>query len=188
MNAASNILTIRLASAADLSAINDIYNHYVIHSTCTYQEEPETLENRRKWFTSHEEKHPVTVGLIEDRIVGFGSLSEFHSRCAYRFTVENSVYVHHDEHRRGIGSALLRDLIDRAKDLGHHTIIAGVDAEQTASIALHARFEFKKVAHLKEVGFKFGNGWMSFTCSGCCDVVLTPHSRGSTVAVHSPES
>jgi len=150
---------IRLATCADLSDLNDIYNHYVISSTCTYQEEPETIESRQQWFDHHDEKHPVTVALLDDRVVGWGSLSPFHSRCAYRNTVENSVYVHHEFHRRGIGAALLRDLIDRARPIGHHTIIAGIDGEQTASVAVHERFGFVKVAHLKQVGFKF-NRWL----------------------------
>src|SRR4051794_4261794 len=118
---------IRPATEADLVAINEIYNHYVFHSTCTYQEEPDAIEDRRKWFEAHDEKHPVTVALLDDRVVGWGSLSRFHSRCAYRNTVENSVYVDHEMHRRGIGSAILRDLIQRARALGHHTIIAGID-------------------------------------------------------------
>src|SRR5256714_15356926 len=99
--------TVRLAIQSALAAINDIYNHYVLHSTCTYQEEPETMEQRHKWFDAHGQKHPVTVALLHNRIVGWGSLSGFHSRCAYRNTVENSVYVHHEMHRRGIGSAIL---------------------------------------------------------------------------------
>src|SRR5256885_15006285 len=80
-NGASMNPTIRLATTADLEAINDIYNHYVLHATCTYQEEPEAIEQRHKWFDAHGEKHPVTVALMDDRIVGWGSLSGFHSRC-----------------------------------------------------------------------------------------------------------
>lgn len=150
---------IRLATEHDLVSINEIYNHYVRHSTCTYQEEPETMQDRHKWFEAHGEKHPVTVAVIDDRIVGWGSLSPFHSRGAYRNTIENSVYIHHEMHRRGIGSAILADLIERARAIGHHTIIAGIDGEQTASVAIHARFGFEKVAHLKQVGFKFGR-WL----------------------------
>ena len=150
---------IRLATAADLAAINDIYNHYVHHSTCTYQEEPEPIESRRRWFASHGEKHPITVATIDDRVIGWGSLSRFHARSAYGSTVENSVYVDHQMHRSGIGTVILSDLIDRARTIGHHTIIAGIDAEQPASLAIHARFGFEKVGHLKQVGFKFGR-WL----------------------------
>jgi L-amino acid N-acyltransferase YncA len=148
-------IQIRAATAADLAAINDIYNHYVHHSTCTYQEEPETIEARQTWFVAHGESHPVTVAIGGDEIVGWGSLSPFHPRSAYRRTVENSVYVRHTHHRRGIGRALLADLIDRARAIGHHAIIAGIDAEQPGSIALHAALGFREVGHLREVGFKF---------------------------------
>ena len=150
---------IRLAADSDLVAINDIYNHYVLHSTCTYQEELESIESRRKWFADHDPAHPVTVAVVADRVVGWGSLSRYHPRSAYRNTVEDSIYIDQQMHRRGIGSAILADLIARASASGHHTIIGGADAEQLASLALHARFGFEKIAHLREVGFKFGR-WL----------------------------
>src|SRR2546423_14311390 len=122
----STVMQVQLATASDLVAINDIYNHYVLHATCTYQEEPETMEQRHKWFNAHGERHPVTVAVIDDRIVGWGSLSPFHARSAYRNTVENSVYVHHEMHRHGIGSMILQGLIDPAQRIVHPTIIAGI--------------------------------------------------------------
>ena len=85
---------VRPASEADLAAINDIYNHYVLHSTSTYQEEPETMEGRRRWFAQHGTAHPVIVAELNGEVVGWGSLSAYHPRSAYRRTVENSVYVH----------------------------------------------------------------------------------------------
>jgi L-amino acid N-acyltransferase YncA len=156
---ASPAIAIRLATKSDLKAINDIYNHYVLHSTCTYQEEPEPLKNRRNWFVHHGPKHPITVAIEGKKIVGWGSLSAYHARSAYRRTVENSVYVHHEQHRRGIGSILLEDLIARARNAGHRVIIAAIDADQPASIALHTKFGFEKVGHFKQVGFKFGR-WL----------------------------
>jgi L-amino acid N-acyltransferase len=150
---------IRLARDGDLEAINAIYNHYVERCTCTYQETPETMEGRRQWFAGHGASHPVTVAEIDGRIVGWGALSSYHSRCAYRYTVENSVYVAADFHGRGLGSALLADLIQRAKALGHRAIIAAIDSEQTASIALHAKFGFAAVGRFRQVGFKFGR-WL----------------------------
>ena len=112
-------INIRPATESDLTAINDIYNHYVLHSTCTYQEEPEPLDERRRWFSHHGEKHPVVVAAAEKQVVGWGSLSAYHPRSAYRHTVENSVYVHHQFHRHGIGSLLLQELVVRARSLGH---------------------------------------------------------------------
>ncbi|HEY1788566.1 MAG TPA: GNAT family N-acetyltransferase [Verrucomicrobiae bacterium] len=151
--------TIRTATESDLAAINDIYNYYVPNSTCTYQEQPDTMDDRLQWFRHHGEKHPVTVALDNGQVVGWGSLSPFRERSAYRYTVENSVYVHHEHHRRGIGSLLLKDLITRGRHLGHRVIIAGIDGEQTASVAIHAKFHFKKAAHLHQAGFKFGR-WL----------------------------
>lgn len=151
--------TIRIATAADLPAINAIYNHYVPISTCTYQTEPSTAAEREAWFAAHGPQHPVTVAELDREVVGWASLSRFHPRAAYGRTVENSVYVRHDRHRRGIGGLLLADSIERATALGHHTLIALIDAEQTASVTLHQRHGFVQVAHLREVGFKFGR-WL----------------------------
>ena len=150
---------IRLATAADLASINDVYNPYVLGSTCTYQTEPSTLDERAAWFAGRGPQHPVTVAELEGEVVGWASLSRFRERSAYDRTVENAVYVRPDMHRRGIGSALLSDTVDRARAAGHHAIIAVIDAEQPGSVALHERHGFVKVAHLKEVGFKFGR-WL----------------------------
>jgi phosphinothricin acetyltransferase len=153
-------ISLRPAAAEDLAAINDIYNHYVERSTCTYQEEPETIESRLKWFEEHRpDKHPVVVAVRDGKIAGWGSLSPYHSRCAYRHTVEISIYVHHELHRRGIGSAILADLIARARNIGFHAIIAAIDGDQAASITMHSRFGFIEVGHFHQVGFKFGR-WL----------------------------
>lgn len=151
--------TLRPATPADLAAINDIYNHYVRHCTCTYQETPETMENRQRWFQHHGESHPVIVAESNGVVAGWGSLSAFHPRSAFRFTVENSVYVHPQWQRCGIGSRLLEDLVRRAEALGHQAIIAAIDSGQSGSLALHARFQFLPAGHLRRVGFKFGR-WL----------------------------
>jgi phosphinothricin acetyltransferase len=155
-DASSDAVVLRLATPADLPAINEIYNHYVLHSTCTYQEEPEPLAGREAWFARHGPAHPVTVAVDSAGVViGWGSLSPFHPRSAYRYTVENSIYLRHDVRGRRIGTRILQDLIRRAIDLGHRSIIALIDADQPASIALHQRAGFTQAAHLKEVGLKF---------------------------------
>jgi len=150
---------IRLAREGDLVAINAIYNHYVLCSTCTYQITPETDAARLTWFQQRTEVHPVTVADMGNEIVGWASLNRYHAREAYARTVENSVYVRHDWQRRGIGRALLSDLIVRARELGHHTILAGISAEQAGSVALHEALGFKPVAHFRELGFKHGQ-WL----------------------------
>lgn len=151
--------TIRLATADDLQAINDIYNWYVLRSACTYQEVEETIESRRAWFANHDRRHPITVAALDSEIVAWGALSIYRERSAYRFTCENSVYVRHDCFRRGIGSAVLADLIVRAKAADFRTIIAGIDAEQTESVALHAKFGFTNCGVQKQVGYKLGR-WL----------------------------
>ncbi|MFN0021023.1 MAG: N-acetyltransferase family protein [Pirellulaceae bacterium] len=157
--------TIRPATSADLPAINDIYNYYVLNSTCTYQLEPETIEARQAWFDSHTpEKLPVTVAILDGAVVGWGALSQFRPRAAYCHSVEASVYLRHDVHRRGIGKALLLDLIARAKAAGHHTLLGGASADQTASLALQESLGFQRVAYLNEVGFKFGR-WLDVVYS-----------------------
>lgn len=157
--ASGSAVAVRRATAADLPAINDIYNHYVLHSTTTYQIEPETMADRERWFASRGPQHPVIVAEIDGAVAGWGSLSRYHVRAAYARTVENSVYVRDDLRRRGIGSTLLAELIRLGRELGHHTIIAGIDSDQAASVALHARFGFTKVGHMKQLGHKFGR-WL----------------------------
>ena len=147
--------TIRLARSDDLASINDIYNYFVVHTTCTYQEVPDSIESRRAWYERHGPDHPVTVAELNGEIVGWGSLSAFHQRSAYRFTVENSVYVDRRYHRRGIGDTILEDLIARGRAIGHRTIIAAVDAGEEASIAIHAKHGFRFAGRLTEVGYKF---------------------------------
>jgi L-amino acid N-acyltransferase len=146
---------LRPATEKDLIAINAIYNYYVLHSTCTYQLEPETEAAREAWFAGRSPKHPVIVAELGQRIVGWGSLSAYHKRAAYARTVENSVYVESDMHRKGVGSLILADLIRLAAEHGHHTIIAGIDAEQAASVAIHAKHGFVHVGRMKQLGWKF---------------------------------
>ncbi|HEY1049182.1 MAG TPA: GNAT family N-acetyltransferase, partial [Prosthecobacter sp.] len=104
-------------------------------------------------------QHPVIVAEEDGTIIGWGSLSRFHPRQAYCHSVEDSVYLHHEHQGKGLGSLLLGELLRLAKDLGHHTVLGGIDADQQASVALHAKFGFEKVSHLKEVGHKHGK-WL----------------------------
>jgi phosphinothricin acetyltransferase len=153
-----NVL-VRSAHRGDLEAINAIYNHYVLVSTCTYQYEPTTLEERVAWFEEREPAHPVTVALRAGEIVGWGSLSPFRARIGYRFTVENAVYVRHDLHRLGIGRRLLSDLVERGAAAGHRVIVAAISAEQEPSIALHRAAGFVEAGRLRQIAIKFDH-WL----------------------------
>ena len=152
-------IQLRLATESDCDAINRIYNYYVIHSTTTYQTEPETLEGRRAWFGIRGGPHPVTIAEVDGVIVGWGALSRFHPRAAYSRTVENAVYVAHDRLGQGIGKALMLDLLDRARQLGHHTVVALISGEQAASLGLHVKLGFERAGLLREAGFKM-NQWL----------------------------
>lgn len=151
--------SLRLAVADDFGAIADIYNHYVAVSTTTYDDEPISADDRRKQWEARPAIHPVTVAVRDGEIIGWGALNPFRARNGYRFTVENSVYVRHDCHRQGVGSAILSDQIERARTLGLHAIVAVIDAEQTSSIALHARHGFVEVGRMPQIGTKFGR-WL----------------------------
>jgi L-amino acid N-acyltransferase len=148
-------VAVRLATGDDLAAINAIYNHYVATSTCTFQLTPSTAGERAAWLAAHAGAHPATVAEVDGEVVGWGSLSAYNPREAYARTAENSVYVRHDQHRRGVGRALLADLLQRARSLGHHTVIAGVSDDQEASLRLHREMGFVDGSLLRELGWKF---------------------------------
>jgi L-amino acid N-acyltransferase YncA len=150
---------IRLATAADSEAIREIYNYYVERSTCTFQLEPDSPEQRLAWLTERSAQHPVIVAELDGVVIGWGSLSPWNKRGAYGRTVEGSIYIRHDHQRRGLGRAHLEDLIARARSSGHHVLIGGACTEQAASLGLQHARGFQQVAHFREVGHKFGR-WL----------------------------
>jgi len=151
----------RPATHADLPAILEIYNWAILHTTATNDYDPHTLEQRTTWFDAHgRDGYPVFVA--EDdagRVVGWSSLSRYKERIGYRFTAECSIYLAPEVHGRGIGKLLMPPLIEAARAMGLHAIVAGIDSENVASLKLHARFGFVEVARFREVGFKFGQ-WL----------------------------
>jgi len=154
------MLEIREAREEDLPAILDIYNDVVATSTAIYRDEPATLEDRRSWFAARKaETQPVLVATDGGAVVGFAAFGGFRPWPGYRFTVEHSVHVRADRRGQGVGAALMTPLIARATALGMHVMIAGVDADNERSIRFHERLGFTRVAHLREVGFKFGR-WL----------------------------
>ena len=149
-------MVIRKANENDLQQTLDIYNEIIANSTAIFQYEPQTIEMRKAWFAEKQEKgFPVFVAEEDNMIVGFSTFGQFRNWQAYKHSVENSVYVKADQRGKGIGKLLLKPLIDVAKEMKLHTIIAGIVADNKASIALHQQFGFVEVAHFKEVGFKF---------------------------------
>lgn len=154
------MIEVRHATESDLPGILAIYNDVILHTTAVYDYEPHTLEMRQQWFkTKQEQGFPVFVATKEGQIVGLSSIGPFRAWAAYKFSVENSVYVARDSRGQGIGKLLIPPLIEAAKKLKLHTIIAGIDATNGASIKLHQHFGFEEVAHFREVGYKF-NRWL----------------------------
>lgn len=153
------MITIRPAAATDLAFIAEVMNHYIATSTCTFHLEPRSPEDYAAWFRDRTDSHPVTVAEFRGHPAGFAYLSRWRPREAYRRSVEGSVYVHPERHRRGIGRALLADLIERARSLGHRTLIGGACTEAEASLALQRALGFRTVGVLKDVGYKFGR-WL----------------------------
>lgn len=147
--------SIRLAHHDDAGPINGIQNYYVANSTATFLTEPVSPEQRLAWLDGRSQAHPVIVAEAAGPVVGWGSLEVFRARPAYRHTAEFSLYVHHEWRRRGIGRALLAELVARARAIGHHALVGGCCSESTAIIALLEASGFSRVAHFPEVGRKF---------------------------------
>jgi L-amino acid N-acyltransferase YncA len=149
---------VRDALEADMPAVRDIYAHYVLHSLATFEETPPTLDDllaRRR--ASVDLGLPYLVAEAGGVIAGFAYAALYRSRPAYRYAIEDSVYVADGHTGRGIGSALLGELIARCERAPWRQMVAIVgDSANSASIALHRRFAFELAGTLRSVGFKFG--------------------------------
>ncbi len=152
-------IIIKPANAVDLREINSIFNYYVANSTCIWTMISCSEVERKAWYNEHNENMPILVAECNGRIVGWGALSSFRTAYTNAGTLEDSIYVHHDFHRQGIGSRLLNELIEFARQKGLRSIVANISADQEPSIRLHERFGFQKVAHIHQVGWKF-NQWL----------------------------
>jgi L-amino acid N-acyltransferase len=152
-------LSIRLASAADAEAIRAIYNHEVLHTTATFDLVPRTLEDQQQWIAARTGAFAAIVAVEGDTVVGFGSLSPYKERAAYRTSVEDSVYVHGDHQGRGIGKSIVIELLNIARVSGFHAVFARINATSDASLALHESCGFELVGIEREVGRKF-NKWL----------------------------
>jgi L-amino acid N-acyltransferase YncA len=150
-----NSYSIRSATRADVEAIKDILNYYIEHSTVIFVMKPQTLEERLAWFDAHSKDYPVTVVEVGGNVVGWGALSPFRPQAAYAGTAELSIYLQHDFIGRGLGRALVSDLLTRARVAGHHVLMGVCCSDAVASIQLLEAFGFLRVGHLREVGRKF---------------------------------
>lgn len=154
------MINIRQATTEDLPGILEIYNEVVANTTAVFMYEPHTLAMRQEWFaTKQQQGYPVYVAMEGEEITGFSTIGPFRAWPGYKYSVENSVYVKDSRRGKGIGKSLVLPLITAAQQLDMHTIVAGIEAENTGSIRMHESLGFKEVAHFREVGFKFGR-WL----------------------------
>jgi L-amino acid N-acyltransferase YncA len=149
-------MKLRDATPEDLPAILAIFNSVIERSTAVWRDAPVALEDRAAWFAQRKAGgFPVIVAEDEGQVIGYASFGDFRTGSGYRYTAEHSIHIAEGWRRAGVGTALMREIIARAKGKKLHMLIAGVDGENAASIAFHQRFGFVEAARLREVGRKF---------------------------------
>ena len=151
-------LSIRTATLDDAAVVAGIYNHYILNSVVTFEVdaiEPKEISRRMQMVESR--SLPWIIAEGDGEVVGYAFASQWHQRAAYQNSAEATVYVEPGYCRRGIGVRLLKQLLKLVSERNIHTLISGISLPNDASVSLHEKFGFQKVAHYKEVGFKFGN-------------------------------
>jgi phosphinothricin acetyltransferase len=154
-------LEIRPATEADLPAVTEIYQHAVLHGTATFELIPPDLaEMTRRFRALMDGGYPYFVATIDGEVAGYAYAGAYRPRPAYRFTVENSIYLRPASHRRGIGLWLLRRLIEECERRGHRQMIAVIgDSANAGSIGVHSACGFEMIGTHPNVGLKFGR-WL----------------------------
>lgn len=153
-------MEIRDARDSDMAGILEIYNDAVLTTTAVWDETPRSVDGQRQWLElKRTQSYPVLVAAQDDEVAGFCSYGPFRAWYGYRFSVENSIYVAGRYRRQGIARRLLDLLVERARQQGLHMMVAGIEAQNAASIKLHADAGYTVAGHVHEVGFKFGR-WL----------------------------
>jgi phosphinothricin acetyltransferase len=152
-------MMIRHVRLADAPAICDIYNYYVRNTCITPEEENVTVEEMENRITEITKNFPWIVNEKNSEIIGFAFLHHYIARSAYRFAVEDSIYIKHGLTRNDAGSQLMSVLLGEARKMGKHSVVALMELGNTASETLHRKFGFQEIGCLAEAGFKF-NKWV----------------------------
>lgn len=156
-------MTIRYAGKDDCAAIAAIYNHAVLHTAAIWNDQTVDADNRIAWFEARTLMgYPVLVSEENGEITGYAAFGEWRAFDGFRHTVEHSVYVHPDHQGKGLGQALMVRLIEEAKRIGKHVMVAGIESQNAASIHLHEKLGFVTTAQMPQVGTKFGR-WLDLT-------------------------
>lgn len=148
---------IRNATPADAKEVSDIYNHYILHTHSTFETDPVSASEMKTRIKQVQEEFelPWLVFEEKDKVIGYAYATRWKARAAYARTVETTVYLQHQECGKGIGGELYCQLLGELRNAGHHAILGGIALPNDASVALHEKLGYVKVAELKEVGYKF---------------------------------
>ena len=162
-------ILIRDAGVPDAAGIRTIYNDAVLNTTAIWNEQLVDEANRVAWLQARQQMgYPVLVAVDEqDSVLGYASFGDWRAFDGYRHTVEHSVYVHPDARGKGVARQLMHELIERARALDKHVMVAAIEAGNQPSIALHRQLGFVQTGLMPEVGTKFGRwldlAWMQLT-------------------------
>lgn len=141
-------------------AVLEILNEAIAHSTALYEYSPRTAQNVRAWFAEKQVGRFPVIGMQQAGVLlGFATYGPFRARAAYKYSVEHSVYVHQEHRGRGIGMALMRELITQARQQQYHVLVGGIDISNAVSAHLHERLGFTHAGTIRQAAFKFGR-WL----------------------------
>lgn len=151
-------LNIRCARIDDVASCLDIYNYEVVNGVATLDLEPRTLPEWQEWYAVHQtSEHCIFVGVVDDVVVGYASLSPYRTKDAFKSTVELSIYIHQEYRGKGVASKLMDHILEHAKATDTlHTVVSVITAGNAASTVLHERFGFTYCGLTPQVGFKHG--------------------------------
>lgn len=156
-------MSIRYAVKEDCAAIAAIYNHAVINTAAIWNDQTVDADNRIAWFEARALLgYPVIVSEENGVVTGYASFGDWRAFDGFRHTVEHSVYVHPDHQGKGLGLALMERLIEEARRIGKHVMVAGIEAQNQGSIHLHQKLGFTITGQMPQVGTKFGR-WLDLT-------------------------
>lgn len=147
---------IREMKETDLGEVLEIYNDAILHTTAVYDYRAHSLEDRKVWFNQKTEGgYPLFVFEEDGKVLGFATYGPFRAWPAYKYSIEHSVYVHKEARKKGIGTKLLKVLIERAEEESYATLIAGIDSTNQGSIFIHEKLGFTYSGTIKKAGYKF---------------------------------
>ena len=140
-----------------------IFNHAILNTTALWEYKARTMDTMKSWFDTKATGNFPVIGALDEtgKLIGFASYGTFRPWAAYKYSVEHSVYLRADQYGKGLGKLFMRELIQRAKAQGFHTVIGAIDADNKSSIAFHEKLGFEYAGTLKQAGYKFGR-WLDF--------------------------